>query len=158
MKSSWAQAIRTARVAVGLTQEALAARLRLKARAVSRWEIDRSIPTRRRRAQLVAIISEVNQEAGAALAAVFASVVRQRGRYVVVAPAPVAAASPPAIDAKLAFELALFALAEELDVPPRRLRGALVRWQKRCREAKVTPELAQHQIDSWSESVNAATQ
>jgi DNA-binding transcriptional regulator YiaG len=62
MLSSLAQGIRDARVAIGLTQEALAARLQLKTRAVSRWEIDRSVPKRRHRAVLVKVIREVNEE------------------------------------------------------------------------------------------------
>jgi len=152
MVSSLAQAIRNARAAVGLTQEALAARLRLKARAISRWEGDRSVPKRRRRAALVATISEVNPEAGAALASAFASATTQRGRLVVLGASPPPAAAPPPLDAKLAFELALFALAEELDVPPGRLRSGLVRWQKRCREANVSFEAAQRQIESWAET------
>jgi len=152
MVSSMAQAIRDARAAVGLTQERLAARLRLKARAVSRWEIDRSVPTSRSRAALVAIISEVNPKAGAALASAFASAVKQRGRFVVVAASPPPAVSPPPLDPKLAFELALFALAEELDVPPGRLRSGLARWQKRCLEANVSFEAAQRQIEGWAET------
>src|SRR5262245_39784515 len=152
MLSSLAQGIRHARVTVGLTQEALAARLRLKARSVSRWEIDRSVPKRRHRTALVKIIGEVNQQAGAALAAVFAQDATRRGRYVVLSPAPVAVASPAPIDAKLAFELALFALAEELDVSPGRLRSGLVRWQQRCHEANVTFETAQQQIAAWGQA------
>ena len=151
MQSSLAQAIRQARVAIGLTQEALGRRLRLNARAISRWEIDRSVPKGRRRAALVATISEVNREAGAALANAFADAARLRGRPVVVS-APQPPTSPPPLDVKLAFELALFALAEELDVPPGRLRNGLVRWQKRCREANVSWETAQQQIESWGET------
>jgi transcriptional regulator with XRE-family HTH domain len=151
MVSSLAQAIRNARVAVGWTQEALAARLRVKARAISRWEIDRSVPKSRRRAALVATISEVNPQAGAALASAFASAAKQRGRLVVVAASPPPATSPAPLDPKLAFELALFALAEELDVPPGRLRTGLVRWQKRCRDANVSFDAAQRMIEGWGE-------
>ena len=73
MQSPLAQAIRTARLASGLTQDQLGTRLGLKARAVSRWELDGSAPRRRHRRELVAVISASNQAAGATLAAVIAS-------------------------------------------------------------------------------------
>lgn len=99
----------------------------------------------------MAIISEVNSEAGAALASVFASAATERGRLDVIGASPPLAATPPPFDAEVAFELALFTLAEELDVPPGRLRSGLVRWQKRCRDANVSFEAAQRQIEGWAE-------
>jgi len=151
MRSTLAQAIRTARLASGLTQEQLGRRLGLKGRAVYRWERDESAPRRYNRRELVHVIKAVNESAANTLATVFASEAkRPRG-----APAPVAAPAPaptaPVIDPKLTLELAVFALAEELDVPARRLRAGLVKLVKRMREASITLDAVQRHLEEHLE-------
>lgn len=143
MRSSLARAIRDARMAAGLTQEQLGSRLRLKGRAVYRWERDESTPRRRHRAALVAAIQQVNPAAGDALAAALATVSKRPLHLVQVTP-PVAA--PSAIDTKLSLELGLYAFAEELDVPARRARTALAQLLQRWREAGVTFDTAERHL------------
>jgi transcriptional regulator with XRE-family HTH domain len=147
MRSKVAQAIRNARLACGLTQVQLGRRLGLKGRAVYRWERDDSAPRRRHRAALVTAIQAVNAAAATALAAVFAS--ESKGAAAIsVAPIAVAA---PAIDPKLALELSIFACADELDVPARRLRSALLRLHQRWRETNLTLDVAQRYLEAWVE-------
>jgi transcriptional regulator with XRE-family HTH domain len=148
MRSKVAQAIRNARLACGLTQVQLGRRLDLKGRAVYRWERDDSAPRRRHRAALVTAIQAVNPNAATALAAVFAS--ESGSAAAPIAGAPIAAA-PPAIDPKLALELSVFAFADELDVPARRLRRALVRLHQRWRETNITFDVAQRYLEGWTE-------
>jgi transcriptional regulator with XRE-family HTH domain len=153
MRSSLARAIREARLAAGLTQEQLGSRLRLKGRAVYRWERDESVPRRRHRAALVTAIHQVNPAAGEALAVALANVSKRSLRLVQV-PAPVVA--PPAIDTKLSFELGLFAFAEELDVPARRARAAMARLHRRWREGGVTFETAERHLQASLEPLASA--
>jgi transcriptional regulator with XRE-family HTH domain len=141
MRSTLAQAIRNARLACGLTQDQLGMRLGLRGRAVYRWERDDSIPSKRHRRALVTAVNAVNQPAAAALHAVLESV--GKGAPVVPAPAPV---PPPGVNAKLVLDLAVFSLAEELDLPARRARGALARLLARLREASVTIEAAEREL------------
>lgn len=155
MQSSLARAIRDARMAAGLTQEQLGSRLRLKGRAVYRWERDETTPRRRHRAALVAAIQQVNPAAGDALAAALATV-SKRALHLVEVTAPVAA-PPAAVDTKLSFELGLFAFAEELDVPARRTRTALARLLQRWREAGVTFETAARHLQESLGSAASAT-
>jgi hypothetical protein len=64
-----------------------------------------------------------------------------------VAQAP-ASASPPIIE-RAAFELAVFALADDLDLPPRRVRGSLARLLRRLRTANVTLDAAERLLEEW---------
>jgi transcriptional regulator with XRE-family HTH domain len=147
MRSVLAQGIRAARLASGLTQEQLGRRLGLKGRAVYRWERDASAPRRRHRHELVAAISAVNQAAATALATVFANEANgRRGGALDAAPTP-SVPAPPAVDPKLTLELAVFAMADELDVPARRLRGGFVGLFKRMREAGISLEMLQRRLD-----------
>ena len=157
MRSTMAQAIRTARLASGLTQEQLGRRLGLKGRAVYRWERDASLPLRSRRGELVTAINAVNQAAAATLSAVFASEAKRRRGSPTVAPPPTAQAAPPAIDIKLALELAVFAMADELDISPRRLRGGLIKLVKRMRERNVALDTAQRQLEAWNDAASEGT-
>ena len=147
MRSPLARAIRTARLASGLTQNQLGTRLGLKGRAVSRWELDASAPRRRHRRELVAVISAANQAAAATLAAVIASETKPARGAATAAPAPVPEPAPPAIDPQLRLELAVFAMADELDVPAGRLRAALIKLLKRMRETNLTLDAAQLQLE-----------
>lgn len=155
MRSELAQAIRDARLAIGLTQEELARRLGLKGRAVYRWERDDSAPRRRHRAALIAAVNAVNQSAGATLAAVIGGVAKGRRGVAVVAPA--AAPAPPS-DTKLVVELAIFGFADELDLPPRRVRIGLGRLLKRLRETNVTLEMVERQLEAANEVMVAEQQ
>jgi transcriptional regulator with XRE-family HTH domain len=154
MRSELAQAIRDARLAIGLTQEELARRLGLKGRAVYRWERDDSAPRRRHRAALIAAVNAVNQSAGATLAAAISSVSKGRRGGATVA----AASAPPPSDTKLAVELAIFGFADELDLPPRRVRLCLGRLLKRLRETNVTLETVERQLEAANEVTVAGPQ
>lgn len=142
MLSKLAQSIRTARIAAGLTQKQLGMRLGLKGRAVYRWERDDSAPTKRNQRALVTAIRAVNMQAASALAAAITT------GGAPPPPAPVAA-PPAAPTGPVALELAIFHAADELDLPPRRIRGALARLLKRMRAAGFTLETAQQQLDVW---------
>jgi len=147
-RSTLAEAIRTARLASGLTQEQLGRRLGLKGRAVYRWERDASAPRRRHRSELVAAINAVNRAAAATLASVFASEAKgQRGADLELGAVALVPAPPPLPDPKLTLELAVFAMADALDVPARRLRGGLVGLIKRVREASITLDAVQRHLE-----------
>lgn len=153
MRSTLAQAIRAARRASGLTQHQLGLRLGLKGRAIYRWERDDSAPRRARQAALVTIIHGVNPPAAAALAAVFARHSKQgRAAAATAAAASAPPAAPPPVDTKQVFALALFALADELDVPARRVRTALAQSLRRWREANITAEMAEHYLQAWRDA------
>jgi transcriptional regulator with XRE-family HTH domain len=151
MRSTLAQAIRTARVASGLTQEQLGKRLGLKGRAVYRWERDANAPRKRHRRELVTAINAVNQAAATTLATVFASEGKSRRGTAFGAPAPAPVPTAPVIDPKLTLELAVFAMADDLDVPARRLRGGLIRLVKRMREASITLDAVQRHLEEQLE-------
>ncbi|HYQ17660.1 MAG TPA: hypothetical protein VEQ58_17930 [Polyangiaceae bacterium] len=154
MQSTLSQAIRAARVASGLTQEQLGRSVGLAGRAVYRWECDHSAPRRRHRRGLVNAISAANPAAAAALAAAFANDTKQ-ARRAAAAAAQLAAlpAAPPPVDTRLVLQLAVFALADELDVPPRRLRGALVKLLARLLDAGIALDTAQQLLREWNEAV-----
>jgi len=150
-RSTLAQAIRAARLASGLTQEQLGRRLGLKGRAVYRWERDDSAPRRRHRRELVTAINAVNQSAATTLATVLASETKGR-RGAALTPPPIAPApAPPVIDPQLTLTLAVFAMADELDIPARRLRGGLIRLVKRLREASIPLDTLQRQLEAQPE-------
>jgi transcriptional regulator with XRE-family HTH domain len=144
MASILAKAIRDARQAAGLTQKQLAARLGLNERAVYRWEGAESAPKRRFRAPLVTVIQQVNPAAGAALAAALAS--ETQGAVVAPPPPP---AVPAAVNVAQATELALFAFAEELDIPAGRARVALATLQERLRASGDQNGEVARIIESW---------
>jgi len=52
----------------------------------------------------------------------------------------------------LLFELAVFALADELDVPARRLRGALIPFLVRVRDSKVTFDVIKEVLERSNET------
>jgi transcriptional regulator with XRE-family HTH domain len=147
MSSTLAQSIRRARLAAGLTQNQLGMRMGLKGRAVSRWERDDSAPKKRYRGALVAVIRAVNTTAADELVRALAIA---EGKGVMPSPAAVAAApvaAPP--NGAAALELALFRMADELDLPPRRLRGPLLRLLERLRAGNLTLESAKEHLEHW---------
>ena len=143
MYSVLARSIREARRASGLTQNELGRRLGLKGRAVYRWERDEAAPTKRHRRALFTAVQAVNQGAAAKLALALAGQTA--------APAQPAAPPPTAavIPGPVALELAILALADDLDATPRRARGSLVRFCKRLRAANLSVEAVQAQLEAW---------
>lgn len=148
MQTHLAVAIRKSRRAAGLTQEQLGRRLGLRGRAVYRWERGDSVPSRRNRKALVVALDAVNRDAAAQLAAVLAREAPPRGAPPP-APATPPAPAPPELSAPVALELAIFHMADELDLPPRRVRGPLVRLFKRLRSTHFTLDTAQKQVEAW---------
>jgi hypothetical protein len=70
----------------------------------------------------------------------------------VAAPAPSGAAASNAAPAnpQAALELLIFKAADELDVPPRRVRTAVARLLDRLRAAHFTLESAEQQLATWT--------
>jgi transcriptional regulator with XRE-family HTH domain len=144
MKSALGPAIREARRAAGLTQEQLGRRLGLEGRAIYRWERSESAPTKRHRSALVTAIQAVNQGAAAKLATAMMNA------GVTNVPAIAQPPSPTPVENTTALELAVFAMADELDLPPRRIRGSLVRLCQRLRTANyASVEGAQSRLELW---------
>jgi transcriptional regulator with XRE-family HTH domain len=146
MRQKLGQSIRSARRAAGFTQLQLGMRLGLKGRAVYRWENNGSAPTKRHQREMLAVIGAVNSGAASTLAAAFATV---RQGTALAKPEPAAAPAVAAPNPLEAFELAIFRLADDLDLPPRRLRRPLARLCERLRAANFTLEAAQRQVESW---------
>jgi transcriptional regulator with XRE-family HTH domain len=142
MRSKLAQTIRNARRTAGLTQQQLGMRLGLTGRAVSRWERSDSAPTQRHRAALVMAIKAVDVSAAASLAAALSG-------ETVVDPASAPVRSQPAVDAASALEHAIYAMADELDLPARRIRGALARLLQRLRRTDMSLETTERLLESW---------
>jgi hypothetical protein len=51
------------------------------------------------------------------------------------------------------LQLAVFRMADELDLPPRRLRGPLLRLLKRLRTAELSVEATNALIQQWVREV-----
>jgi len=142
LRSKLARAVHDARVACGLTQDQLAQYLRLKARAVSRWELARAAPTKANRRAIVATLKMLNPTVGAQFEESLVELYQK----------PEATPAPPPVpppDPRVSFELAIFAMADELDLPPRRIRGALVRLLKRLQNTGYSLETAEKQVQAW---------
>jgi transcriptional regulator with XRE-family HTH domain len=114
------RALREARLDARLTQAQLAARLGATEQAVLRWETARCLPRRKMRARLVEELGRLSPKAGEAMRSAVRSLDPAPVQPVA---AQVPAPAPPS--GEVALELGLLALAEELDVSPRKLRGAL---------------------------------
>jgi transcriptional regulator with XRE-family HTH domain len=145
VRSKFGQSIREARRAAGLTQHQLGMRLGLKGRAISRWERADNTPTKRNLKALVTAINAVDQSAASKLASAMGSDPRATALAIPAAEAPI----PAPIGEPATFELAIFSMADELDLPPRRIRGALARLLKRLRTTHLSLEDTQHQLDAW---------
>jgi len=137
--SKLAQSIRWARRSAGLTQVQLGKRLGLEGRAVYRWERDQAVPSKRNRAALVTALRAVNVEVATWLERAMATDGNQ----------PAAAPAPPPVDEVAVVEHAVFTMADELDLPPRRVRHALRRLVRRLRENQVTLEVTEKRLDEW---------
>lgn len=111
-------AVCRARQLLGLTQEMLGRHLGIKARSVSRWEVGKSGPSRSHRAELVHVLRTKDASVADALAAEFARLYPVKGGAALSAPvAPRVPGDPAALDRSLV------ALADVLDVAPRRARA-----------------------------------
>ena len=149
MRSPLANAIREARLAVRLTQEELGRQIGLKGRAVYRWERDASVPRRFVRGSVVRAIAMRNPEVAARLATAFETHAKRKSGFV--APEPAPAPPPPPLD-PVALEFALFAMADELDLAPRRLRASLTRLFPRVAQAGYSLDSARHAFEARSGS------
>lgn len=133
-------AIRKARTTVQLTQDQLGKRIGIAGRAVHRWEMDRSAPTRRHRQDLVSAIQVLNPVAAAALAEAFNPKATTTAQV---------AAAPVAINHSEALAMAVFRVADELDLPARRVRRPLARFVGQLREVGLNLESTQECLDAW---------
>lgn len=113
----------------------------MKGRAISRWERSDHAPTKRNLSALLTAVSAVDQAAASRLAMAMGRV-RQ-------APAPTSAAAPADIAESAILELAVFGMADELDLPARRSRGALARLLTRLESAKLPVKGTQRQLEAW---------
>ena len=139
------RAIRKARVAAGLTQQHLGRYLALKGRAVSRWELAQGLPAKHNRADLVRVIGTRHPGAALELATVFATHLGDAPP-----PAPPASARVPTEAASRdTFDLAVLRLADELDLPARRLRRPLARLFDRIAAAQLDLDGAREHLKRW---------
>ncbi len=140
MTINFAHAIETARVAARLSQLTLGTRMGLKGRgqAICRWEMGHTKPTKRNLDLFVQAIRAVNP---AAADAFLATINPPPPPPPVVAPAPLTGGP--------ALERAVFLAADELDLPPRRVRSALLRFIKRMRAGQLTAEAVQPLLEGW---------
>jgi transcriptional regulator with XRE-family HTH domain len=145
-RSNVAQAILQARRAAGLTQDELGRRVGLKGRAVYRWERDDSAPTKRNRAALVTAFTAIKPELGAWFAHAVAGAADAPKEA---ASTALAAPSPPS--GPNVLEHAVFTLADELDLAPRRARGALKRFVARLGQANLGLDTVQELLEEWIE-------
>jgi transcriptional regulator with XRE-family HTH domain len=143
MRTPLAQAIRTARRSAGLTQEQLGRRLGLQGRAIHRWECDETAPRRGHRRKLLEVLGGVDPGLLGQLTSALAPAQGNASSVAPAAPAPAASVSPTT-----ALELCLFRMADELDLPPRKVRTPLSRLLKRVRAANLTLEALQQHLDA----------
>jgi transcriptional regulator with XRE-family HTH domain len=143
-----AEAIREARLQANLTQNELAKKIGLKGRAVYRWERGPLGPSRLNQRLMLNVIGALHAAAAAKLGAVFAARgKRSRGAPAAPLPLPPTAAAPVVTRALL--EHTVFSMADELDVPPRRVRNALARWLRQVGEASFSLDTVQRELDAW---------
>lgn len=69
---------------------------------------------------------------------------------------PAAAPAPAKPTGEVALELAIFALADELDLAPRRVRAALLMWLGRVTEAGFSLDSARQQVNASVVSAQAS--
>jgi transcriptional regulator with XRE-family HTH domain len=144
MTLSLGKAIFEARRTTRLTQAELASRLGLRVQTVSRWESGRVVPTRRNCSALVRAISEVDAEAGAELARVV------NGPSVAELPERPRPSEISRLDAGDAVERAIFAMADELDLSPRRVRAGVLQLLRRLAAAGISLEMARRALEARS--------
>jgi transcriptional regulator with XRE-family HTH domain len=136
------QAIRQARRTVGLTQEQLGQRLGLDGQSVYRWESATATPTKRRERTLIAVFQAIHPPTAAWLLSALTSARASEGKAVG------AVVVGPQVPASAAVELAVYGLAEDLELAPRRVRAALVPFLKRLRSANIATDEAAQVLES----------
>lgn len=149
VRSPLAQALREARLTAGLTQEELGRHLGLNGRAIYRWERDEYTPTSANTRRVLQVLASLHEPAAAKLHAVIAS---RAAPAPVDAPPAASPAPPPAVVPRALVEHGVFSMADELDLPARRVRGALSRWLRRVRDANLALDLVQRELDAWINS------
>jgi hypothetical protein len=133
--------------------------------AIYRWEGNHSRPRPRQQTALVAAIGALNPAIAAELAKLFAtdpgsarpkSSAATSGGVVPQTAADNASSSahaPGQLDPATTLELALLRMADELDVPPRRLRDATQRFLETLGAAHFSTEGAHRAIVEWAARV-----
>ena len=147
MRWTISRAIRTARRECDLTQDQLARRLGVKGRALSRWELGHCKPSKRHRAELLTAFQHVDPEWASWLANMMGSLAQVGGATQATSEAH---PSAPEVDSRAVVELAVFTLADELDLPARRVRGPLAKLLVRLRQASLTLDGASRALDELS--------
>lgn len=163
-RPTWGRDIRRARVALELTQEQLGRRMGMSGggQAICRWEGNHSRPRPRQRDALLAAMGALNPAVAAQLAAVFAAKSGSPGepstsaaratemrRAATPNESPVPSPSvQPAAD--IALELALLRMADELDVPARRLRASALHFLEALRAARIGIDDVHARVAAWT--------
>jgi DNA-binding XRE family transcriptional regulator len=147
-RAALAAALREARHQVALTQEEFGKKIGLKDRAVYRWERGESKPSPLNRRMLLNLLGPMNQQAAAKLKEAFATFDKSSAVEAPPSPAPVPATLPVTVPRAL-LEQGVFAMADELDLPPRRVRGALARWLRRIGDANPAFDAIRGELDAW---------
>jgi transcriptional regulator with XRE-family HTH domain len=140
--------IRKARRAANLTQDQLGRRLGILGRTIHRWETNQSVPTRRHQRDMLAVLRTYDAAAATALQAAIEAA-RQGKATGDTTVAVVASPAPTPVNPSEPFELAVLRMADELDLPPRRLRRPLARLFERLRGTDSSLETAQQQLERW---------
>jgi transcriptional regulator with XRE-family HTH domain len=144
MTTPLAQSIRSARAAVGLTQEQLAQRVGLKAQALYRWERGHPRPSKRNLSKLLDALSVLDGAVATRLKAEIDGLRGARDEPSARAAAP----APPRMAPAHVVELVVSALADELDQTPRRARGALLRACKALQGAELSISDVQRELEA----------
>lgn len=163
-RPTWGRDIRRARVALELTQAQLGRRMGMVGggQAICRWEGNHSRPRPRQREALLAAMGALNPAVAAQLAAVFAAksgppgepstggarvTGTRRAATANESPAPSPSAQPAA---DIALELALLRMADELDVPARRLRVSALNFLEALRAARIGIDDIHVHLAEWT--------
>ncbi|MFO0549927.1 MAG: helix-turn-helix transcriptional regulator [Polyangiaceae bacterium] len=119
--SDLGKTLRCVRLELGLTQEHFGALVGVKARSVSRWEKTKTRPPIGTRKALIDAVGSRNKTAAEKLAAAWSVTA------VAPTPTPEPQAQPSEEARQKELLLTLLQASEKLDLPPRQLRGVLMR-------------------------------
>jgi transcriptional regulator with XRE-family HTH domain len=141
---AFAQALRSVRKSLGESQDTFGARLDVARRTLTRWEIRGELPPMAQRKHLATVLGDVRRDLqdelleSLELGDEFAALVSER--------APDTQPRDPAA-ALAGVDAAVLAMAEELDVGPRKLRAALTRLLVRLEAAGLSLAAARGVVD-----------